>query len=205
MKKFIVTLMVMGVAILAIPNAANASPMIGWSGSVSLTGTGGIWTADIIYDVYAPNAAGLPGGLTFVSDYAYFYRIDNIVSASGSAIKSLTVSNLAQAPIVTVNYTDYSAGRDPFAYGVSVAGDSIGWQWEILGVGGNPILPGEHSDWCYYTTPQSPDWVIGSLQNGGGATGGNVPGPAPEPSSMLLLGMGLLGFAGRIRRKRFKA
>ena len=200
MKKLLIAFIVLGVAVFAIPNAANAVPLI--NGSVSLV-AGSHWTADIFYQVYAPNQADAPG-IGAVNYYSYFYRVDNVVSAEGDTLKHLTVGNLSKAPIVTVNYTDYNSGRDPVGYGDLV--DSIVWDWAITSpVTLNVINPGEHSDWCYYTTPREPGWVDGSLQNGGAAIFGRVPGPTPEPCSMAMLGLGLVGLVSRKLRKKFMA
>jgi len=200
MKKLVVAIMLLGAAIIAIPGAAQAVPMAGWSGSTVISP--GSWTGTVYYDVYAPFQADAPG-IGSVAYYAYFYRIENNTALGGASLKHFTVSNLYKAPIIAVGTTDYLAGRDPLAYGD--AGDSIVYDFWVNAGSHNEIFAGEHSDWCYYTSPLAPSWGRGSLQDGGEALFGKMPNPAPEPASMTLLGLGLIGFAGRAIRRKFTA
>lgn len=55
----------------------------------------------------------------------------------------------------------------------------------------------------YAFTPAAVDLANGQLVDGSGFWVAS--GPVPEPSSMILLGMGLIGVAGRVVRKKFMA
>jgi len=92
--------------------------------------------------------------------------------------------------------------------GVNNAHDS----WNSGGVYGPWPLPGETSRNFTVTGLAAGDYSFGITSNGGVAnwswditvSGGGAPGAGavPEPTTMLLLGMGLIGFAGTRRRMK---
>ena len=77
------------------------------------------------------------------------------------------------------------------------------WSFDI-GDYDDGIYTGNESDVLWLTSYAAPRYYPAQANNGFNYNG-HVPAPMPEPSSMLLLGMGLFGFAGRKIRKRFKA
>jgi hypothetical protein len=68
----------------------------------------------------------------------------------------------------------------------------------------NYIVPDSTSHILVIASIYEPGMINGNVIDGG-VSRERVIGPVPEPSSMLLLGMGLFGFAGGVFRKKVKA
>jgi hypothetical protein len=193
MKKLL-GLFVLAVAIIAISQTGHAAPIL--SGVTGFAGDS-LWTATVTWEVYAPWDASSHLGSTV--DYHYFYYVTNTSGTSGSSLKTFTVGNTAQAVITSSGSIDRGAGT-PAPDNVTVFADSIAYYFLT-----DIVDTGETTDWLYYTSPTHPGMVTGGLINGGKTAHEPIPGPAPEPATMAMLGLGLLGFAGAKLRKRFKA
>ncbi len=191
---------ILTLAILVISQTSYAvAPLISGSTPFSVLGS---WSATVFWEVWSPGDDDLR--IAVDSDYHYWYYILN---SNGSSVDltSFTVGNPIGATINLWGSVD-KAGSTPAPIAIFPNPTSIAYQFATVEAGGFGLIgPGISSDWLYYSSPVEPGPVPGGLIDGGTTDWKPVPGPAPEPGSMILLGLGLLGFGGRAFRKRFKA
>ena len=195
MKKLIFGLCILALAILVMPQASHAFIWQGITTGYSQPG----WTATVNWEVWAPTETDLR--VPKDGDYHYYYYVTNTSPSGGNGLKFFSVGNPVSAPVNLQGWVNGPGTILPSAW--SSIGSSIDWDFKTAST---LIYPQKTSEWLYFTTPVAPAWVPGGLQNGGDNDSHPVPGPAPEPASMMLFGLGLLGFGGRVlKRKRFKA
>ena len=159
------------------------------AGTETLTAAG--WTADVQYQVYDGDPlSGTPivvldggaGGLDDVTGlYTYLYTVVNWQSSSYSLTR-LTLGIEGAGQYVDIGYLSGSGDVSPSD--ISVGSGSVLFDFDSP----DDIGPGEESDTLFVTSAFPPDTVFASIFNHGTAATGEVPAPAPEPSTMLLLG-----------------
>jgi hypothetical protein len=192
MKKLIFGALI-AVACVMTAATANALPVL--DGVTSITGA--TFSASVTWEVYAPGdvAHGLAGD----ADYHYFYQVAN---TDTKGILLFSVADPSKATINSVGWLAGSGDLAPSTYGWAVDQLSIEYAFVPTALGA-----GKSSKWLYFTSPVKPTYVDGTIGAGYPLDGGSSPlgGPAPEPSSMILLGLGLGLLGARRIQRKFKA
>ncbi|GEM_PF-6684058 len=154
------------------------------------------WTGNVHWELYAPGDTS--SYLAADTNWHYFYYVTND-NTSDVELSMFSVGNSARAPIISSGWLERAGGTVAPDH-TSHTGSSIKFYFD------DPdwVFPGEQSEWLYFTSPVTPQWVSGSLQNSINDYD-PVPGPAPEPASVAMLGLGLIGMAVRTIKKKFMA
>lgn len=209
-KKQVVSLMVI-VFIISIAVNANSVPDIGGTPIHTQTdyfsGDQTDWSLTV-YSYVFDTTSSPPHNLALDSvEMLFMYLLDSD-EAAGLSVDYFSVGNLHLLPINTVAYEDnilpsgydFDDFQSPYTYGY--AGPSQATTYNYSGDFLNPLCtldPGEYSLVYYITIASSFAQVPATASGGGVSANGFVPGPIPEPATVLLLGLGALVL---IRRRK---
>lgn len=216
MKLRIASLTILLLALVAIPAAADT---IYDNGAINGQVDG--WTINFGYTVSdnftVPAAGAQVTGLSFG---AWLFPGDTLTSVD----VSITSSEFGGTTYFsgTVNFTASNCFNNTYGYNVCTETGSItptdlagGTYWlnlqNAVSTSGNPVYwdensgPSLASQSTLGTIPSEAFTILGTTvtTTTTTTTTTTVPGSTPEPSSILLLGSGVLGLAGLLRRKLF--
>jgi hypothetical protein len=193
--------------------------VISYSGAWAIAYTGSIQTSDktLIGSGSWPNNTG--SKLSWVVDdssdpgfwtYAYQFdlngsKISNVIIEVSSAFITADIEDASLGAIVFTFYpTDYPGLPSPI-FGVKWGAADKSFNWWISTAAppmwGDFYGQGEGNNYAY-NAAFGEDFPISDAPSPSGKV--PVPGSVPEPSTMLLLGFGLMGIAFIGRRKFFK-
>lgn len=192
------SVLVSGAALLGV-SSASAGPLStnpfglpGFTGSVNFAAANVSATMD--YAVFAPGAFGASGGTdpSGGTQYVYAYQ----VFATGSPFTSASVGLVPGS----IAFNDTFSTTYPLAGGTAPAVNVFQgapptsffnlWSPAVGAAGYSAVL--------LFTSPQSPIYASASVANGAFSNQQTAPSPLPEPTSLVLLGIGSL-FALRRR------
>ena len=140
-------------------------------------------------------------------EYAYLYQVNNVgIPNVDHYVESFTlyptssrieVGFLNSASGLTAPFL--AGGQDPWPMGSETAGllDSFAYN-DFLG---KAIEPGNHSLVMYITSMDKPGMIMGNVIDGAVASGAVV-GAVPEPSTLILLGVGAVSLIFAWRRHK---
>ncbi|MDD5136049.1 MAG: PEP-CTERM sorting domain-containing protein [Candidatus Omnitrophica bacterium] len=210
MKKISLVLFALVIGLMLPTIKADAAIVM--SGSTTYTNTN--FDAVVYWEVFSPFDAASPLGS--ISDYGYYYQVHNSGGTGDNALTQFGVNDPLKLPVTSAGYLITDIHGNAFNLDglsgsvapnlITKAGDyGIFDSCAVWTFQAPPISLGHDGYVLYFTTPFQPVIVNGGVQAGSFNTEGPVPGPAPEPASMALFGLGLLGFVGKVIRKKFNA
>jgi hypothetical protein len=152
------------------------------------------YTANLVSKVFQGDATNSLGGLTFT------YEIQNVVGTE--SVHRLSVLGYGTLPI-DARYLLPSAGAVvPAFMDREPPGDAIGVSFSGPPVGPGPIGDGKSGATIVVQTNQS-GWVTSqAFVIDGATTGVSSFAPIPEPGTMTLVGVGVVGLAMAYRRRQ---
>jgi hypothetical protein len=145
-------------------------------------------------DEYLDNGIEMPGE----GQYIYAYQITNSNFSSGdiSSFEILDSEGIAIDESLINGTSAQDDGTNGIAPSPTTSENQGQWEWTF---DGGYIAQGEHSWFLVFSSDQ--DWVGGTYEVR--SPGLPVPTtPAPEPTTLALLGLGMTMLAGRNRRIR---
>ena len=172
----------------AYDGSAFDSLITGIIGSDSLT--------EYLY-VYQIEARGSPD-IDDVENLTLYFST-GLASGAGSYAADLdTWHNSGNFGNLATEGEDAGASLVALQAGPAFHATNVTWDYDGL------LDTGEESHVAWLTSPNKPGYFPSLVSNTAG-TGGRIPAPTPEPASMVLMGIGLLGIAGKVIRKKFMA
>jgi len=156
------------------------------------TGNGVLFDASFVASLLSP---ALDNGALTGARYLYLYQTVNNGPATAVEISQNTAS------IVPANLTSWGyfvLGGGTVAPLVSKGPSSLKATYDP----NTGLTDGQSSLWWGYTSNVAPVWGSTSIQDGGRSVDGAAPQAAPEPASVVMLGIGISGMFGYGWRRR---
>lgn len=201
------------VFIVSVPASGNLVPDIGGDpiytqANDDFAGQQTDWALSVYSYVFDNTSSSLPGSLTLdPGEMLFIYLLDSPDIATIS-VDYFSVGNPHLAIINTVGLEDQvvPSGYEsvpfqaPYTYGYAGPAEAT-----VFNYSGNffdpycTLDPGEYSMVYYIAIASGYTQVSASASGGGVGDNGLVPGPVPEPTTILLLGLGALAL---VRKRR---